>query len=474
MALVRSGAQGLGLLCLVIGALAAVRLSARLVGTWLCLTSIFLLFHALYGLSGPVAVFANAPLPSIFARPYHTQVYLTEFGLATLGIVFGLSLASMVGVLRPGWYAPVQRRSGGSFQTGILVIALGSLMEVINCARAGGLTLILQGKATYAGAVDALMLTLPSTQVVSLGIAVAALAFAEAPRHKPRLRRIDLVYSLAAITPILAIVAVLGDRSIMIEWLLVAVVGGLYATPVSRVSWTMGGSLVVLYLASGLLYANRYVIGVGFITGDWEQVWVAARSPNHMALALNPAATEFGAAFGNFSDYVARPLGELKLGSSYIKALTLPIPSVLYPGKKPKQLIYEFRDQYFASLAASGAIAGTAYSSLLESYVNFGVLGAALVYLLLGIALAFCERIRRRSPSRSLKLGYLLLLSSAVAFHRSDFSLIAGNVAMMAFVISLYLFCRAALMYLIVSTPHGRRIGIDGTDGPLARPDRSY
>lgn len=474
MAFIRIGAQGLGLLCLVLGSLAAARLSARLVGTWLSLTSIFLLFHMLYGLSGPLAIFANAPLPPIFARPYHTQVYLTEYGFATLGIVFGLSLAIMTGLLRPGWHAPVQRPSQGTLRTGILVIALGSVMEVINCARAGGVPLILHGKATYASEVDALTLTLPSTQVISLGIAVAALALANTPPGIPRLRRVDLISGLAAITPVLAIALVLGDRSIMTEWLLVAVVGGHFAKPVSRVSWKMSGALVLLYLASGLLYANRYVIGVGFATGDWQRVLVAARSPNHMALALNPAATEFGAAFGNFSDYVARPIGELKWGSSYMRALTLPIPSALYPGKKPKQITYEFRDQYFAALAASGAIAGTAYSSLLESHVNFGVFGAALVYLFVGMALAYCERISRCSPSRSLNVGYLLLLSSAVAFHRSDFSLVVGNLAMIALVISLYLVARTALQWLAVPHLQGRSLGVPAINGSLPRPDRSY
>ena len=165
-------------------------------------------------------------------------------------------------------------------------------------------------------------------------------------------------------------------------------------------------------------------------------------------MALNPAATEFGAAFGNFSEFVSQGGERPRLGSSYLQSLLLPIPEFLYPGKKPGQIAYQFRDRFFPAMADAGAIAGTAYSSLLEAYVNFGIGGGLAVYFLLGCLLCLAERVRVSAAGIQWHLGYLLLVSSAVAFHRSDFSLLTGTVALNAELIILYLSWTLAVGWL--------------------------
>ncbi len=443
-----SGAPGIALTALAGASLATILIAVHASGSWATLTVIFAIFHMIYGVSGPVAVLMGSTLPDAFGTPYHLDTYLAEYGLATFGFGAGLILASRSGMVRPDAPAAVPR-SPSSVRTGVLFVAIGSVFEFINYARAGGWAIVIQGKAVYQSAVDALVLTLPSSAMVSLGLALLTLSASRAAAQGLRpIRRGDALLALLAIAPSLALTIVLGYRAPLLQWLLVVVVGAFYYTPVRSLGWRMLGLTSVIYLGSGLLYANRAILAYGLMTGEWQQVWETAQTSERLVLAINPAATEFGAAFGNFSEYVARTNEEPRLGSSYVRAFTLPIPGFLYPGKKPQQIGYEFRDKYFAALAQQGSIAGTAYSSLLEAYVNFGWPGGAGVYFALALLLALAERTRRASNSIGWQLGYVLLVSDAVSFHRSDFSFLVGNLALNAVVIVLYLAGSTSLAWI--------------------------
>lgn len=451
-ALVAAGAPGLAVPVLAVAWLATIGIAVQVAGTWASLTLIFVAFHGIYGLSGPVAVLNGGALPWGFSTPYRVEAYLVEFGLATLGLAGALLLAVRFGLVRLGGDT-ARPQWDASPLVGITLVAVGSLFEVINCLRAGGWPIILRGKAAYQSEVDALVLTLPSSQMVSLGLVLATLAVAlSSESGGPRLRRRELLLGVLAISPSAAITLALGFRAPLLDWLLVVIVGVYYLTPIRRISWRMVVLVLTLYLGSGLVFANRALIGFGLVTGDWGAVWEAAGSPERLALGLNPAATEFGAAFGNFSEYVTRSSEAPRLGVTYVRALTSPIPGFLYPGTKPQQVGYEFRDRFFPELARAGAIAGTAYSSLLEAYVNFGVAGGALVYFVVGFLLVSAERIRQRSAGLGWHLMYVLLLSNAVAFHRSDLSLLTSTLALNVVVIAVFFVVRTGSAWLLSAT----------------------
>ncbi len=434
-AAVAAGWLWVGILLLAIACGATLKVAVSVSGSFASLTVIFLFFHAVYGFSGPIAALTGAPLPDVFSTPFKVDLYLLEFGLATFALCAGLLIAAATRVVPPGQES-ARIRSVGSPRAGIILVALGSLFELINCIRAGGWTIIIQGKAVYQSEVDALVLTLPSSQLVALGLALAALAWSQARLAGQRgFRWRDAILLLLAIAPSLAITLALGFRSPMLEWLLVVLVGATYHTPLRRINLRIAALIVILYVTSGVVYASRAVIGLGLATGDWSAVGESVLTTERLILAVNPAATEFGAAFGNFSEYNRLANEPLRYGSSYLQSLLLPVPGFLYPGKKPQQIGYEFRDRYFSSMAADGAIAGTAYSSLLEAYVNFGVAGPLLVYFILAWLLALAERARQTRPEAGWHIGYLLLVSSAVAFHRSDFSFLVGTFVLNAMVI---------------------------------------
>jgi hypothetical protein len=253
---------------------------------------------------------------------------------------------------------------------------------------------------------------------------------------------------LIAATPILLITLALGYRGPMMEWFLVGAMGWRYFNPLPRLGPRAAGVLVALYLASGLVYSNRAIIGYGLLTGDWGRVLQLAATNERLLLALNPAGTEFGAAFGNFSEYLNRASDESSLGETYVRGLATPIPGFLYPGEKPQQAAYEFRDRLFPDLARAGAIAGTAYSSLLESFVNFGTGGAFAVYLVVGLVLGLVDRWRWRTKSVALHLVYLLLGVQAVAFHRSDLSSVMAGTMLSVVIVFAYLSSRMVVLWL--------------------------
>jgi len=146
---------------------------------------------------------------------------------------------------------------------------------------------------------------------------------------------------------------------------------------------------------------------------------IAPRTSNNLE-AQKPAANEFGSPFGNFNTHLLlRELNEPRYGETYLTGLTIPIPRFIW-ADKPQSITYEFRDTYFSDWAERGAIAGTAFSSLLEAYINFGKAGVAVVYFIVALAMGALERARLRSKSLAFAVFYLTLIPEAITFHRSS------------------------------------------------------
>jgi len=193
----------------------------------------------------------------------------------------------------------------------------------------------------------------------------------------------------------------------------------------------------------GLIYASRGSRGAAVYSGDWSTVIRSTLARQALLQAINPAANEFGATLGNFSEYLKTGAQQPGLGRSYLVGLLLPVPSSLYPGKKPQQIGFEFRDLVFPAVAEQGSIAGTGYSSILEAYYNFREVGVFAVYFLWGMVLVLIERRRLRAVSMWFALLYLMFVPSAVAFHRSSLgdAVIAPAVLNAAAIVALWMAC---------------------------------
>jgi len=426
---------------------------ARLAGGYNNLLCVFLFFHLIYGMSGPFAALYGEPLAPIFSVPYETGRYLANLGLASFGLLLGMSVGVATAGRMPEGTARIPVSSTQLAMGAVLFAAMASGMELINLARVGVGSLV-QGKAVYQSDTDALILTMPSYEVAKIGVALFALWLAakRAEKDSPtadRARPWGLVVFLAFL-PLIALSLFLGRRGPLLDAFFVIAVGRTYTMSIRRLRPKLVMSLLLVYFVMGMIFVNRAIIAYAAFTGDASDLATRALEPERIATALNPAATEFGSAFGNFSEYAKYDVAGPQYGRTYLVSGALLIPAFMYPGSKPQPIAFEFRDRFFPSEADMGAIGSTAYSSLLETYVNFREAGAFVVYLLIGFALMRLERQRFRRPSVLFVLAYLGSLPATITFHRSDFG--AGALSPVVYAIVLAAVAAAALRVIAYAT----------------------
>ncbi len=384
-------------------------------------TTLFAMFFLLYGVSGPFNAITGQELSPLFSRPYQTLPYLLHYLLALLGLTGGVMAGSLAA------YHDSARRDDGFNPLALgrvacLFAAFATASEAVNFLRVGGLDALSGGKASYQSAVSDLALTLPSEPFALLALSLLALAIGTCKAqygHLAPLGRVIRVFFIT-ILPIVALTLLMGERGALLSWAIILTVGATWYRPITSVSVRLVLVFVVLYLALGFLFANRGVISYSVTTGDWDATTRVAFDHDRLVAALNPAANEFGATFGNFSEYSLKGIHSLRMGETYLTGMTIPIPAFAFPTEKPKAITYEFRDRYFPDEARRGRIASTAFSGIVEAHMNFGSVGVFIVYGLLGCGLMGLERLRH-SPSLFSAVFYLSLLPVAQSFHRSAF-----------------------------------------------------
>ena len=395
-------------------------LGRLLTGSYTNFTVIFLAFGSLYGLSGPLAALYGEGLPSVFPRPYLVGEFLVHYSLALIGTTVGLLVVAALKkpdrlpgkTSVPAWDGRVLLVLAHIFAT------VASLMEGINFIRVGGWEVLLAGKAAYQSAVSELTFTFPSEMVLFLSVALLGLALGQFAASRRKFGNL-LIWTLLS-TPLLVSWMVLGRRIELLDTLVILFVAYFFWRPVRAVTtrWLLIG--LFLYVAFAALYAIRGFLGYALTTGDWSPLSARINEPEFWISALNPVANEFGSPFGNFNTHLLlRELNEPRYGETYLTGLTIPIPRFIW-ADKPQPITYEFRDTYFSDWAERGAIAGTAFSSLLEAYINFGKAGVAVVYFIVALAMGALERARLRSKSLAFAVFYLTLMPEAITFHRSS------------------------------------------------------
>ncbi|WP_145979151.1 hypothetical protein [Gemmatimonas phototrophica] len=427
-------------------------------GHWSALAVLFVGFFALYGLSGPLNVIAGAPLADIFAFPYRTTDYLQQQSLATLGLALGFSAFSLRSAVRApqhtdataGCASPANAPDalGIPFSTALLCLGLASAFEIVTFLRVGGLPALALGKAVYQSRASDLSMSLPSIELASFGFGLAAMWFAENSSRQDRidrLRRAGLILLFAL--PVLGVALALGRRGPLFGWALVWIVGRSIYKPFRTIPPRLVLAAVALVTASGVLFAGRATLAFGVATGDWAPFLNTVTDAPRVIEAINPAGSEFGATFGNFSEYAMRANESPRLGDTYVAGLSTLIPQVLYPGQKPRTITYEFRDTFFPTEAARGAIASTGFSSIMEAYMNFRDAGVVLVYVVVGVVLLLTEQLRVAGPYSA--LFYLQLIPITQVFHRSELSLPLGVACLSLFLV---LVVRGAALVLALLT----------------------
>jgi hypothetical protein len=449
------GALGASLALGGIAALALISLAFQLMGGFNNLLFVFVGFHLLYGLSGPVNALYGESIASPFSLPYETGAFLAAFAYSTAALALALLLAGpfFPAASSPRRFIDVDPALLG--RMALIFAAFSTVLELSNLLRVGP-TVAFEGKAIYQSAVDALTVTAPSYEVSRIAFCLLGLAVAgtrEAKARSPEYKggRYGALF-LLLLLPMLLLTVLLGRRGPMLDWIFIYFVASTWYQSRRRIGRAVAVGTVVIYLAMGMLFANRAVLAYAFLINDFSTLGEHATQPEVIVSALNPGGNEFGAAFGNFSEYVKYDVEGPQYGRTYLEGAALILPSFLYPGTKPQPVAYAFRDRFFPGIADEGAIASTAYSSLLEAYVNFRQAGVVMVYFVIGLVLMWIEARRRESSSLARAMIYLSLLPSAFVFHRADFG--ASVVAPMFYSL-VFIAGTMALLYVFRSVGRG-------------------
>lgn len=414
------------------------------VGSYTNMSVFFVGFSALYGLSGPINVIWGDGLHSIFSLPYHVSPFIFSYSIASIGLIIGIliynitkntSESTKLIKVNEARYKLIKKRSIIYLISTVLALS-ASLFEIINLYRIGGIGLLFKGKAIYQSLTAGLSLTLPSTELIIVSFALIGLYLSISDANfvgKSILRTKILLFSVYSL-PYLLIKLILGQRGVLLSLFLCIFAGTTYFKPIKRIKPKLFVLLLTFYLAMSFIYANRAIVPI--IPENPKLFVEMAFTKERFIKALNPGSSEFGAAFGNFSEFYNKYNTKFmpQLGFSYIKGLVVPIPSFIYPGQKPTQVTYEFRDEFFISEASRGTIAGTGFSSILEAYMNFHYLGVFMIYTIVGYFLQKVDFEYRYKSIFTMAL-YLASISLTISYHRSDFGTIFASVFLRGLVI---------------------------------------
>lgn len=393
-------------------------LGRALTGNYSNFTMVFLTFSALYSLSGSIDAHFSGSLPDIYPTPYRVDEFLLHYSLAVIGIASGLMFVAGLKCPRinatkpPNWNSEILLKLAYTFA------AIASISEIVNFLRVGGFATLYAGKVVYVSAVSQLTGTLPSTVIILLSSALLGLSLSASDlSRKISTQRVVmwLVYSL----PLILSAVIIGERRTLLSILIVLIIGILYFNPIKKIEFKLFAYVFIIYLTMAFLYGIRSIIGPVLTTHDLSILMIRIYNPTFWLTILNPASVEFSCAFGNFNTYILSGASDLRLGGTYLQGLIEPIPRLIWPDK-PHLIAVEFRNTFFPELVLKGAHAGTAYSSILEAYVNFGTIGVPIIYLFIGLALGCMERIRMQTRSLFFAIFYLTMLPEAIIFHRGS------------------------------------------------------
>lgn len=417
-------------------------------GNYTNMSLFFVVFSTLYGVSGPINCVWGDGLHPIFSTPYNTDAFLISYAIANLGLIIGIMVYNLSNH-KSRLHLSIIENSLNKLNTngekilnmGLFFAFFASMFEVINLLRIGGVSILFQGKAIYHSLISELALTLPSFDIIVVAFSLIGLymglVYKENGKKKYLNTKIILFFICSA--PYLLITAILGGRSILLTLFICSFIGITYFRPLKNLKPKVLIIVAIIYVFMAFIYTNRAIVSL--IPDDPNLFIEMAFNKQRLIDALNPGDSEFGVALGNYSEFYSKYNSDFipKFGETYVKGLVMPIPSFLYPGSKPKQITYEFRDEFFISEASRGSIAGTGFSSILEAYINFKYSGVFFVYLIIGYFLQKIDKVYRDKNLFFVVL-YIASFSLTVSFHRNAFGDIFSSV-----------FLKALLIYPIIS-----------------------
>ncbi|MDF1616146.1 O-antigen polymerase [Petrocella sp. FN5] len=389
------------------------------------ITLAYVFFMFLYTYSGVFSVIWGEGLHRIFNPNYEPSVFLILSNFAYTALFLGFIIFYKNNKNEEIHFSTIEKkkRLNDVLNKAIIFSWVAFSMEFINFLRVGGFNAVALGKAYYNSKLSQMVLTLPGSMMVTVSFVFFALYLGYKRKYNFANKPLKVFIFLFPVTTVLALYTLLGRRGSFVSLAIILVVGIYYFRPLRRIPFKIFLGALMLYFVLSILYSVRAHIGYYlFEQNDIVGLLNLITDNDRILNAIVPSQNEFGVAFGNFNEYYVSGTKILKLGETYIKSILLFIPSWIYPGEKPLQIVYEFRNIFFPSEAARGAIASTGFSFLLEAYMNFRIFGVIIVYFIVGVILAKLEKNRiRKQESLFFQSFYLSSIAVIGIFQRNAF-----------------------------------------------------
>lgn len=396
-----------------------------MVENYFCFTFLFTAFHILYGLSGVISKTWFNQISSTFGTKFMPSPYIMAYSLCTIGLLTGMIIAYN---RYKNQDIELKCNNNLKIKKFFLYVSYGcsvltSLCEFINFIRVGGFKTLLAGKAIYQAAIDELIGTLPAQYLLQIAVAAFGVFMFLTITKKEKIEVKTIIIFLLLCSPYLLELLILGRRGPILIVLFIITVSIFQAKPLKKISTKLFLGVIITYLILSFVYSIRNDIGLLFTNiSEFKEKF----SITKILKNINPAQNEFGCTYGNFNKLYISQNYELLYGKSYIQGLVHVIPRYLYPGEKPKSITYTFRDMCFPQKSEISSIASTGFSSIMETYWNFGYLGFIL-YIAYGYILILLEK-KVKYKNCFCLLGYLANMGIVYSFHRSDFGFIISGI----------------------------------------------
>ena len=391
----------------------------RYIGYYNNVILIFIAFSFLYGLSGPIVALLGKQFLPVFGNYFDFGSWFLSYSLSEIALLLSIIIFYRkddsnndndkieINENKINYLAKMSN----------IIMLLGSVFQLINMYRVGGFTTLFMDKAVYQARETELTLTLPVTQFINISIACLSLYIGYCRFKKIKINKSIIIKEIIFSIPYLLQILLLGQRGNLLSMFVIFFIGIYYFKPLKHLKGKVMLIIILLYLLTVFLYTNRGIISL--ISKDRNLFYNKVSDISRYVDNINPGSNEFSVPFGNYNTVIISGHYNYKYGESYLRGLLLLVPSFLYPGIKPAQITYEFRNNYFASFGEKSSISGTAFSSILEAYWNFGYTGVFIMYFVYGIIIIYIEKTHKKKKE-FYKLFYLLFTASIVSFSRTQ------------------------------------------------------
>lgn len=379
---------------------------------------IFALFSIIYGVSGPITcLFGDGYTGFNFLINYNYSSWFLSYALSQIGFIIGFGVIKFKkNDAKIDIYKNINIKIIGKLAISLMI--LSAVFFFINLERIGGVSTLLLRKAIYQSRESMLTLTLPANELSFISLAMFSIYVSQTYKSK-KCKLQYILLELLFLSPLLLKSIILGQRGFILNVVFIIIMGLSITNPIKKINGKILRIGVILYILLVFIYTNRAIVPL-FQT-DRQEFFNRVFDSSRYISNLNPGSNEFSASFVNYNTFINNASNvSYKYGESYIRGLILPIPSFLYPGIKPIQITYEFRNKYFSSLASTSSIASTGFSSILEAYWNLGYIGVVIIYLLYGVVLGKVEN-NLKNKSVFSQIIYLCICTCLISFSRYAF-----------------------------------------------------